>query len=122
MPVINFSEFMQAAASDPEFVRAMRYFNGSISLLVGQEEQHALHFAEGIMQQAAPPNSATIEVSGTAEQWQRLLEERPRPFFQCLQSAAVKHGMGLAGGDAVFAYLPALNRMVQLMRSLQRGH
>jgi hypothetical protein len=46
-----------------------------------------------------------------------MLQGYPVPFYQCLQTAAVKHGLELSTTYETFAYLPALNRLVQLLRA-----
>jgi len=50
-----------------------------------------------------------------------LLELKPKPFYQCIQSAAVKHGMTITDSNESFAYLPGLNRMTTLLRHLKNG-
>jgi hypothetical protein len=57
-----------------------------------------------------------IVIRGTGEQWDALLQKKPRPFYQCLQSSNIKHGLFLSNNNETFAYLPALNRMTNLMR------
>ena len=45
-----------------------------------------------------------------------MLAQTPKPFYQCLQSTAVKHRLFISDSNETFAYLPALNRMLALMR------
>lgn len=58
-----------------------------------------------------------IVIRGTDEQWDALLQQKPLPFYQCLQSSNIKHGLHLSNTNETFAYLPALNRMTTLMRN-----
>jgi hypothetical protein len=46
-----------------------------------------------------------------------MLEPLPKPFYQCMQSTAVKHDLYMNVSNETFAYLPALNRLMQMMRS-----
>lgn len=117
---IDLAKFTQLAHEDFEFKRETRYLTGVIKLefpnrVVG------LHFQDGRMTRAdetAPSDDqCKIVVRGTAEQWDALLQQKPLPFYQCLQSSNIKHGLHLSNTNETFAYLPALNRMTTLMRN-----
>ena len=119
---IDRSAFAKLAREDFEFKRETRYLTGVIRLVFGARSW-ALSFADGALTDVADGASAsdaeaTIVVGGTVEQWDELLKWKPRPFYQCIQSAAVKHGMRISDSDETFAYLPALNRMTTLLRQL----
>ena len=118
MPLINIKKFLESAAMDSEFKREMRYFDGSIRLGVGDDESHVLTFRDGVMTAGTGTagTNAGIFVEGSEAQWAAMLEPLPRPFFQSLQSSAVRHGVKLSATDVTFAYLPGLNRMMQLLR------
>jgi hypothetical protein len=47
-----------------------------------------------------------------------MLQRFPRPFYHSIQSTCVKHGMLLSNSNETFAYLPALNRMMQILRNV----
>lgn len=121
MPIINIQAFEKLAKIDPEFVRETRYFNGTLKLVAGPE-QHHLTFQEGALvavDSGVPDDTQTeIMVKGTPEHWEEMLAEKPKPFFQSLQSTAIKHGLSISDSHATFAYLPALNRMMQLLRKI----
>ena len=114
--------FAKRAREDFEFTRETRYYTGSIKLEMG-DEVWALDFKDGELLNVGdtPQADPRILVGGTADQWDALLEEKPRPFYQCIQSAAVKEGMWISDTNETFAYLPALNRMTTLMRQLKAG-
>lgn len=117
--------FLEAARADFEFTRETRYLTGVIRLDFG-DESWALSFANGAFAGITdgadlPDIEAKIIVGGTDEQWGALLELKPRPFYQCIQSAAVKHGMKINVANETFAYLPALNRMTTLLRNVKHG-
>jgi len=117
--------FLDAARADFEFTRETRYLTGVIRVDFG-DQSWAMSFANGAFAGITdgtklPDAECTIIVAGTPEQWDALLEVKPKPFYQCLQSAAVKHGMSLNVANETFAYLPALNRMTTLLRQLKNG-
>lgn len=114
--------FAELARSDFEFTRETRYFSGTIKLEIG-DDIWALNFKDGELLSVSdtPQGEVKIVVGGTSEQWDELLQNKPRPFYQCIQSAAVKEGMRITDTNESFAYLPALNRMTTLMRHMKNG-
>jgi hypothetical protein len=115
--------FADAAKADFEFTRETRYLNGTIKLDFGTDAW-ALNFDNGKLVDVAEgaaidEKRCKIVVGGTPEQWDMLLEMKPKPFYQCIQSAAVKHGMRISDTNETFAYLPGLNRMTTLLRQLR---
>ena len=117
--------FFDVATGDFEFTHETRYLTGVIRFDFG-DRSWAMSFANGAFAGIAdgcsvPDAECKIIVGGTAEQWDALLELKPRPFYQCIQSAAVKHGMRINVANETFAYLPALNRITTLLRQLQNG-
>lgn len=119
---LNKEEFAKFARDDFEFTRETRYYNGTIMLEIG-DDTWALNFKDGELLSIsdAPEGEAKVVVGGTAEQWDELLQVKPRPFYQCIQSAVVKEGMRITDTNETFAYLPALNRMTTLLRQLKNG-
>jgi hypothetical protein len=120
--LIDIDRLLAHAGKDFEFKRETRYLNGTISLGLGDEEA-VLRFDSGKLLGAGGTAGGhhRIEVRGTADQWAKLLKDKPVPFYQCIQSAAVKHGMQISVTDETFAYLPALNRLTTLMRDVRNG-
>ncbi|MBN9217288.1 MAG: hypothetical protein J0I79_04995 [Mesorhizobium sp.] len=117
--------FIETARRDFEFTRETRYLTGIVKLAFG-DETWALNFADGALAGIADGRGLSdqeckIVVEGTPDQWDELLKPKPRPFYQCIQSAAVKHGMKLSVSNETFAYLPGLNRMTTLLRDLRNG-
>lgn len=122
---IDQKAFLDAARADFEFTRETRYLTGVVRLDFGKDSW-ALSFANGALAgitdgATVPDVEAKIIVGGTDGQWNALLELKPRPFYQCIQSAAVKHGMKINVANETFAYLPALNRMTTLLRNVKHG-
>jgi hypothetical protein len=111
--------FANDAMRDPEFSREMRFFDGKLGISVGSDDT-VLEFSDGRLVNAGKKKidekETTIFIRGSAEDWSQLLQPYPRPFFQCLQTAVVKHGMRISTTNQTYAYLPALNRFVSLLR------
>lgn len=121
--LVDIDRLVAHAAKDFEFKRETRYLNGTISLTIG-DDKAVLGFEEGKLVglgKSGTNGRHRIEVGGTSEQWGELLQDKPVPFYQCIQSAAVKHGMQISVTDETFAYLPALNRLTVLMRDVRNG-
>ena len=109
-----------AAMEDPEFSREIRYFTGrlkidldGVSTVAEFDDGHLIAASETDLSDS----ECQIVIRGNAKHFDEMLQEFPRPFFQCLQTTAVKHGLELSTSHQTFAYLPALNRLVALLRS-----
>jgi pimeloyl-ACP methyl ester carboxylesterase len=120
MSEVNITGSITAAINDPEFSREIRYLDGAVKIGVGAEETVA-QFEGGRLVNVAvrevPDADCKIIIRGTEEHWENLLAPYPVPFYQCLQTANIKHGLELSTTNETFAYLPALNRLVQFMRT-----
>lgn len=112
--------FAKLARDDFEFTRETRYFNGTVKLEIG-DDIWALNFNDGELLNInqTPQGEVKVVVGGTSDQWDELLQDKPRPFYQCIQSAAVKEGMWITNTHETFAYLPAVNRLTALMRQMK---
>lgn len=120
MSLIDMKRVCETAQSDPEFKRETRYLSGIVKVQVGPDVS-LLHFDNGDLLHVAtsdlPDEQCKIVVRGTSDHWSNLLEPYPKPFYQCLQSTAVKHQLHLSNTNETFAYLPALNRLTVLIRN-----
>lgn len=119
MPLINLKAEATAAMKDPEFSREMRYFNGKLKLAIDDEET-VLEFVDGKLvdsnEKSAPDADCKIFVKGNTDQWTNMLAKYPVPFYQCFQTTNIKHGLKMSVTNETYAYLPALNRLLQIMR------
>lgn len=107
------------AMKDREFSRAMRYFDGTVKVAV-EDEEMAFHFTDGkLNSDTRNPDDADCEIviRGNNTHWTELLAQYPIPFYQCLQTTSVRHGMYLNNTNQFYAYLPALNRLTSLLRT-----
>ena len=120
MKIQQIEQGVRDAMGDPEFSREIRYFTGTLKLSIGDDAVVA-EFDDGRLVEVAPREladaEATIVVAGSQDHWDQMCQEFPVPFFQCLQTTAIKHGLRLSDSFPTFAYLPALNRLVALLRA-----
>lgn len=120
----NLNNFVETAMKDPEFSREIRYFDGRIQLVIG-EKCYTMTFSDGALvnHEAGSIIDHTVEIliQGEDYLWENMLKPVPKPFYQCLQTTQVRHGMQVSDKFYTFAYLPALNRMVALMRAQVNG-
>lgn len=111
---------IEGAMRDPEFSREIRYFTGHLKIVVDGVPTVA-QFDDGhlvsVGEEDLADEACDIVIRGTSAHFDEMLQQYPRPFFQCLQTTAVKHGLELSATDQTFAYLPALNRLISLLRS-----
>jgi hypothetical protein len=124
MAGIDLVSAIQDGMSDPEFSREIRFFTGSLKLAVADTETVAT-FDDGrlieVAEKSVPDDDCKIVIRGTQDHWDFMTERYPVPFYQCLQTTVVKHGMYITTTNESFAYLPALNRLVQLLRIQKNG-
>lgn len=120
MADIDIAATIQRAMDDPEFSRETRFFDGAMKIAVDAKET-VVRFRDGRLISAAvtevPDSDCKIIIRGTEEHWEKMLARYPVPFYQCLQTTSVKHGLQLSTTNETFAYLPALNRLIQILRS-----
>lgn len=118
--MLDFATVLHKANEDFEFTREIRYYTGRLHVTIGEQAWEA-EFHDGKLisvndASAAGPHDAALAISGSVEQWEKMTAPYPPPFFQSLQSSSIKHGVQLSNTDQLFAYLPALNRLMQIFR------
>lgn len=122
--IFDFNSIENKLNTDPEFAREMRYFSGNIKIEIETNVQ-SLSYDNGklieIKNNSISDEECKIVIKGNKDLWINMLAEKPKPFYQCLQSTAVKHGLYMNVSNETFAYLPALNRLMQLMRHKYNG-
>ena len=117
----DFAAVLHRANPDFEFAREMRYYTGRLHVTIGEQAWEA-EYNDGnlisVGEAQTEPNDAALSIAGSAEQWAAMTEQYPPPFYQSLQSSSIKHGVQLSNTDQLFAYLPALNRLMQIFRQV----
>ena len=119
-PIVNLNKISKSFSNDPEFSREIRYFNGNIKIEIDNVPQ-VLAYTDGKLEDVSfeklDDSDCKIIVRGDKTTWLNMLENLPKPFYQCMQSTAVKHDLYMNVSNETFAYLPALNRLMQIMRA-----
>lgn len=119
---LDIQKTMDTLSKDPEFMREIRYYDGTLKMNMG-DDSYEIVFSNGkpILAKDDVPNYSapvTTEITGTDDMWQHLLAKKPIPYYQCLQTTCVKHGMQMSSNVETLAYLPAWNRMVFVLRDI----
>lgn len=115
---IDLPRVIEDGMSDPEFSREMRFFTGRLKIDLAGNATVA-RFDDGSLvstSEASDDADCKIVVRGTEEHWSGMLNRPAKPFYQCLQTTAVRHGLYMSATNETFAYLPALNRLLVLMQ------
>jgi len=119
-PIINLKSMSSSLNEDPEYSRETRYFSGLIKIEMDKIAQ-ILSYDNGKLQKISlddtDDKNCKIVVRGDKDTWLNMLQLKPKPFYQCMQSTAVKHDLFMNVSNETFAYLPALNRLMQMMRA-----
>ena len=123
MPFVDPLQLQTNANGDPEFGRAARYWNATLSL---ETPSRALRvdIAAGRVtgcRTSAPGEPATITVTASEAGWQYFLAPVPRPFYQDLLGGCVQHHGFTVTGDilALSSYYQASQRLFTIMRGLR---
>jgi hypothetical protein len=119
-PIVDLKSMSSALNNDPEYSRETRYFTGLIKIEIDNVAQ-ILSYDNGKLKDITSGDTkdenCKIVVRGDKDTWLNMLQLKPKPFYQCMQSTAVKHDLYMNVSNETFAYLPALNRLMQMMRA-----
>jgi hypothetical protein len=115
-------DLQNALNGDSEFRIASRYWDGSLSFEFGSQVcRLALRGGEvvSIDAEASRPERADVVVKAPVEDWAKLLEAVPPPFYQEFYPASMHHGFRLDGDpDYIWPYYWALRRSAEILRSV----
>ncbi|MBI5288613.1 MAG: hypothetical protein HY873_06540 [Chloroflexi bacterium] len=112
------------ANDDPEFALAARMWDGDVLFACGEDAMRMTVRGGRVTEivEASPSAQAAIRIIATADDWEKLLQPVPPPFYQDLFGAASRHGVLLLGEpEVVFPYYPALRRLIELLRTSGGG-
>jgi hypothetical protein len=119
MALIEWTRLADRVNADGEFALAARFWDATLRLDVGPESRR-LRFEAGTLREVASCErdaECDLHVSAPAEEWERLLEPVPRPFYQDLFGAQLHHDIALNANPVDFAaYYPALRRLLEILR------
>jgi hypothetical protein len=120
---VDETALIEAINADPEFQLAARFWNGSFRFGMGPAEAYVFRVRDGrvvdVNRQPTPFDAWDFEIAGPREGWNEILARVPKPFYQDVASAVVRHGFALGGDvESYFAYHAALRRVVEVMRRM----
>jgi hypothetical protein len=112
-----------AINQDVEFKLAARYLSEDI-LLETDQSRCIFKIRDGVILEIKldPPSDAHwgFSIKATAESWEKLLQSSPPPFYTGLNAGLIRGILQIKGNEEVaFAYLWAMNRMLDIMKGLQ---
>ena len=112
------------ANEDGEFRLHARLWNATVRLGMGRRN-YRMHIAEGSVASIErwPGGVATdLAIRAPETDWEAMLAETPRPFYQDLYAAAIHHDFDVAGDTANYcAYYPAVRRLIEIMREVRNA-
>ena len=124
MALIAWQELTCRVNDDGEFRLASRFWDATLRLDLGSESRR-LCFEEGQLREIRgcdPDADCDLCISASLEDWERLLEPVPRPFYQDLFAAQLHHGFQMNADPLEYAaYYPALRRLVEILRETRGG-
>jgi hypothetical protein len=105
---------------DAEFKLAARYMSEDI-LLEADDSRCIFKVRDGVLTEInLGPSSDdhwSFSIKATAESWEKLLQSSPSPFYTGLNAGLIRGILQITGNEEVaFAYLWAMNRMLDIMR------
>jgi hypothetical protein len=109
--------------NDTEFKLAARYMSEDI-LLEADDSRCRVRVHNGVVTEIRldPPSEDhwSFSIKATAESWEKLLQSSPPPFYTGLNAGLIRGILQITGNvEVAFAYLWAMNRMLDIMRPLQ---
>ena len=125
MGLFNRDSFLAQINSDQEFQLESRYLNLKLRLEMG-DDTFIVKVKEGAVDIFVPsgPNHMTLmhdydlEISASNEEWTKFLATNPKPFYQDLFSAVIKHDFRWGGNVKMwFANYASLRRFFDVMRA-----
>ena len=121
----NQAAVVAAVNDDPEFRLAARFWNGSFRFGMGAEEAYVFRVRDGRLVDVnlAPTvfDAWDFAIDGPADGWREILAREPKPFYQDVASAILRHGFTLGGDvESFFAYHGALRRVLDVLRRIRR--
>lgn len=122
MSLIDVDAFVRALNEDPEFAIAARYWDATLKLSMGESKY--MVFISGGRIAGIDPAPGMMEdwdydfhIAAPREEWEKMLQPVPPPFYQALLPAVLLHGFDFGGDFKTFcAYYRAFSRFIEIMR------
>jgi hypothetical protein len=122
MSLIDVDALVQSVNGDPEFAIAARYWDATLKLTMG-ESKYMIFIKDGRIDSldGAPALMEDWDydfcISAPEEEWEKILQPVPPPFYKALLPAVLLHGFDFGGDFSTFcSYYRAFSRLVEIMR------
>jgi hypothetical protein len=130
MPVVfldpsKLKGLQDAMNDDPEFKMAARFMTEDV-LLGSDDARCRITVRDGAVTEINLNPSTndhwSFAITATAGAWDKFLQPSPPPYYTGLNAGMLRGNLQITGDiEIVFAYLWAMNRMMDLMREIQNG-
>ena len=128
MPVVfldpnRLKRLQDAMNNDPEFKLAARFMSEDV-LFESNDSRCRVAVRDGAVTEITlnPPvnDHRSFSMTASARFWDQLLQPFPPPFYTGLNAGMVRGNLRIMGDiEIAFAYLWAMNRMMDVMRQVQ---
>ena len=117
--VLPVDEILAQLNDDSEFQLSARYWNCDIRFVVG-DDPYFMHIENGkvinFQHGTQGHDPYNINISGSEEVWERMMEEVPKPFYHDWFAASAHHQLDFSGDlESAYAYYYALRRIKAVM-------
>ena len=128
MPVVfldpnRLKGLQEALNDDPEFKMAARFMSEDV-LLESDDSRCRITVRDGAVTEIKLDPSIndhwSFSITAPAGSWDKLLQPSPPPFYTGVNAGMLRGNLQIMGDiEIAFAYLWAMNRMMDLMREVQ---
>ena len=87
-------QWVENCAADGEFMLAARYWNGGLTLVIGDQE-HTLPVSAGMPDASANPQDGVIKLKADAGVWEKILAPVPERFHNDIMANVMQGRTGL---------------------------
>lgn len=111
-------QWVEDCAADGEFMLAARYWNGGLTLVIGDEER-TLPVSAGIPDASANPQDGIIKLKANKGVWEKILAPIPERFHNDIMANVMQaKGISRDADPVVFGqYFAAAARAIELLRA-----
>lgn len=128
MPVVfldpnKLIQLQDAMNNDPEFKLAARFLSEDVLLESGDSRCRITVLegeVTGIILNPPLKDHWSFSITASAEFWDKLLQPSPPPYYTGVNAGMLRGNLQIMGDiEIAFAYLWAMNRMMDVMRQVQ---
>ena len=122
--MLDWNEVKIKANADGEFCIHARMWNSSLRIGIGDQRKR-IDIESGKISEIDEWHGggpADFAISASQRDWEELLQDVPKPFYQDLYPASIHHGFEITGDrDNYCAYYPAIRRLIEIFREVRNA-